>query len=117
MKRGPKSKAEVESLEKERQYRDGLIAQLSARNAATPYFVELVDELIFQRGILRELKALIAAGGIVEVSKDGKGALKVSMSSMLRELRDTEKNILLIFKELRITTDSVIPDDEEAQEL
>ena len=113
MKRGPKSRSEIANLEKERQYRDGLIAQLSARNAVTPYFIELVDELIYQRRILWKLKELIAADGIVEFGKDGKGSAKVSVSSLLREVRDTERSILLILKDLKITTDSVIIEDEE----
>lgn len=113
MKRGPKSKKEVTILKEEQQYRAGLIAQLSARSAETPYFIELVDELIYQRRILRELKELIATGGIVEISKDRNGTAKIALSVLLREVRETEKAMLLILKDLKITTESVIPEDEE----
>ena len=112
-KGGRPSRADVERRRAEQELREGLIGQLRARNAETPYFLDLVDEVIYQREQLRRLKDLVAHDGIVDVQVGRGGGLRVSMSSMLREIRETEKSILLILKELKITTDNVISDDDE----
>ena len=112
-KGGRPSRADVERRRAEQELREGLISQLRARNAETPYFLDLVDEVIYQREQLRRLKDLVAHDGIVDVQVGRGGGLRVSISSMLREIRETEKSILLILKELKITTDNVISDDDE----
>ena len=112
-KGGRPRKEEVERRESEKAFREGLIAQLAARKADTPFFVELVDEIMYQRERLRELKKIIHDDGIVVSEKTRGGALRVSMNLCLREIRETEKAILTILKELKVTTDNVISDDAD----
>ena len=112
-KGGRPTKEEIERRESERAFREGLIAQLTARKADTPFFVELVDEVIYQRARLRDLKKIVADDGIVVSEKTRGGALRVSMNLCLREIRETEKAILTILKELKVTTDNVTDVDGE----
>ena len=95
--------------------RGALIEQLKARKADTPFFLETVNEVIYMRQQLRELKKLVAAGGIVKVGEDRRGNLRVSINDALREIRDTEKTILTMLKEMKITTDNIISDDADAE--
>lgn len=95
--------------------RNALIEQLKARKADTPFFLETVNEVIYMRQQLRELKKLVASGGIVKVGEDRRGNLRVSINDVLREIRDTEKTILTMLKEMKITTDNIISDDADAE--
>ena len=112
-RRGRPRKEECERRKSEETYREALLEQLRSRNADTPYFQELVSELLYQREQLRKLKQLVDAGGIVTVREDRSGDRRVNVSVLLREIRETEKSILLILKELKITTDTIISDDED----
>ena len=112
-KGGRPRKEDVERRKAEQEFRDGLIAQLVARKADTPFFIELVDEIIYLRRQLIEFRRLVDIDGILVFEKDRGGHLKVGVNTCLREIRETEKAILLILKELKITTDNIIPEDEE----
>jgi hypothetical protein len=112
-KGGRPRKEDVERRKAEQEFRDGLIAQLVARKADTPFFVEQVNEILYLREQLRQLKHLVANNGIVVSELTRSGNARVSINSCLREIRETEKSILLILKELKITTDNIIPEDQE----
>lgn len=112
-KGGRPRKEEAERKKAEQAFRTGLIEQLKARKADTPYFLELVNEIMYQREQLRKLKELVANDGIVSVSLGRSGNVRVGMNLTLREIRETEKSIMLILKELNITTDNVISEDDD----
>ena len=116
-KGGRPRKEVVERRKAEQEFRAGLISQLVARKANTPFFVEQVDEVIYLRSQLRELKAIVANDGIVTSELSRSGTVRVSINACLREIRETERSILLILKELKITTDNVISEDGEEDEL
>lgn len=110
---GRPRKEEVERRNAEKAFREGLISQLAARKADTQFFIELVDEVIYQRARLRELKQLVENDGLVISEKSRSGTLRVGINLCLREIRETEKAILTILKELKVTTDNVISEDED----
>lgn len=112
-KGGRPRKEEAEQKKAEQAFRTGLIEQLKARKADTPYFLELVSEIMYQREQLQKLKELVANDGIVSVSLGRTGNVRVGMNLTLREIRETEKSIMLILKELNITTDNVISEDDD----
>ena len=112
-KGGRPTKEVAERRKAEQAFRAGLIEQLKARKAETPYFLDLVEECVYQREQLRKLKELVANDGIVVSSVDRSGKLRANVNQLLREIRETEKAILLILKELHITTDNVIFEDED----
>ena len=117
-KGGRPTKEEAERKRADQAFRDGLIAQLTARKADTPFFIETVNEIMYLRGQLRELKALISENGILTVraGRNGagrNGAERFAVNEVLREIRDTEKTIMMMLKELKITTDNIIPEDED----
>lgn len=112
-KGGRPRKEEAERKKAEQAFRTGLIEQLKARKADTPYFLELVSEIMYQREQLRKLKELVANDGIVSVAVGRAGNVRVGMNLTLREIRETEKSIMLILKELNITTDNVISEDDD----
>lgn len=112
-KGGRPRKEEAERKKAEQAFRAGLIEQLKARKADTPYFLELVSEIMYQREQLRKLKELVANDGIVSVSLGRTGNVRVGMNLTLREIRETEKSIMLILKELNITTDNVISEEDD----
>lgn len=112
-KGGRPRKEEAERKKAEQAFRNGLIEQLKARKADTPYFLELVNEIMYQREQLRKLKELVANDGIVSVGVGRAGNVRVGMNLTLREIRETEKSIMLILKELNITTDNVISEDDD----
>jgi hypothetical protein len=112
-KGGRPTREEVERRRAEQEFRAGLVEQLRARKADTPYFLDLVDECIYQREQLRKLKELVAHDGIVTVGVDRGGNVRANINLLLREIRETEKSILLILKELKITTDNIISDEED----
>ena len=104
-----KTKAEKRDVE----FRDALISQLKARKADTPFFLEMVNELLYLRVQLRELKALVSSGGIVVSSQGRNGNVRLSINEALREIRDTDKTMMMMLKEMKITTDNIIPEDED----
>ena len=104
-----KNKAE----KRDDEFRAALIAQLVARKADTPFFLEMVNEILYLRVQLRELKSLVEAGGIVTTSQGRNGNTRVSINEALREIRDTDKTIMMMLKEMKITTDNIIPEDED----
>ena len=112
-KGGRPRKEEAERKKAEQAFRTGLIEQLKARKADTPYFLELVSEIMYQREQLRKLKELVANDGIVSVEFGKGGNVRVGINLTLREIRETEKSIMLILKELNITTDNVISEDDD----
>lgn len=112
-KGGRPRKEEAERKKAEQAFRTGLIEQLKARKADTPYFLELVSEIMYQREQLRKLKELVANDGIVSFAVGRTGNVRVGMNLTLREIRETEKSIMLILKELNITTDNVISEDDD----
>ncbi len=112
-KGGRPRKEEAERKKAEQAFRTGLIEQLKARKADTPYFLELVSEIMYQREQLRKLKELVANDGIVSFAIGRTGNVRVGMNLTLREIRETEKSIMLILKELNITTDNVISEDDD----
>ena len=112
-KGGRPTKEEAERKRADQAFREGLIAQLTARKADTPFFIETVNEIMYLRGQLRELKALISENGILTVRAGRNGAERYAVNEVLREIRDTEKTIMMMLKELKITTDNIIPEDED----
>ena len=68
---------------------------------------------MFLRVQLRALKELVRKDGIVVTGKDRSGNLRVSINDALREIRDTDKTIMMMLKEMKITTDNIIPEDED----
>ena len=112
-KGGRPRKEDIEHREAEKALREELISQLKARKADTRFFIEQVNEILYLREQLRQLKKLVANDGIVVVSTDRSGNVRANINLCLREIRETEKSILLILKELKITTDNIIPEDED----
>lgn len=104
-----KTKAEKRDVE----FREALITQLKARKADTPFFLEMVDEILYLRVQLRELKSLVVSRGIVTTAQSRSGNIRVSINEVLREIRDTDKTIMMMLKEMKITTDNIIPEDED----
>lgn len=112
-KAGRPSKDAIARRESDKALRESLYRQLESRKADTPYFRELVDEVMYQRDQLRKLKKIIENDGIIITEQDRIGNQRVSITYTLREIRETEKAILSILKELKITTDNIISDDED----
>ena len=116
-KGGRPTKEEAERKRSDQAFREGLIAQLTARKADTPFFIETVNEIMYLRGQLRELKALIAKDGLLTVRGGRNGQDRFAVNEVLREIRDTEKTILMMLKELKITTDNIISENDINDEL
>ena len=116
-KGGRPTKEVAERKKAEQAFRAGLLAQLKAKKADTPYFNELVGEIMYQREQLRKLKEIVANDGVITIGVGRSGRVQANVNAALREIRETEKAILMILKELGITTNNIISEDDVDDEL
>lgn len=94
--------------------RESLINQLKARKADTPFFVELVDEYMYLRNQLSKLKKAVKEVGLYEEEIfNNSGAKRLKANPMLKEVRETEKQMISILEKLKLSIDNVIAEDEE----
>lgn len=72
---------------------------------------------MYQREQLRKLKEIVANDGVITVGVGRSGRVQANVNAALREIRETEKAILMILKELGITTNNIISEDDVEDEL
>ena len=94
--------------------KEALIGQLKAKKADTPYFVEMVENYMGLRGQLRAMKAAVKTAGLYETEVyHNAGDTRLKANPMLKEIRETQKQMLAILKELKLSVDTVISEEED----
>lgn len=97
-----------------KEFRDSLIFQLKAKNALLPCFIEMVDEYMYIRGLIADLKKEIKKEGVIRKNVyNSRGDTTFKINEATKEIRELEKHALHILKELKITTDNVISESED----
>lgn len=99
---------------KEKEIRAALVKQLELRKADTPFFIAQVDEYMYLGERVRQMKVEIRKSGLCsqkEYNNSGKTAIIVS--PLLKEIRETNKQMLSILEKLKLTTDNVIAEGDE----
>lgn len=97
-----------------KEFRDSLISQLKAKKADLPCFIEMVDEYMYIRGLIAELKKEIKNIGVIKKNVyNNRGDTTFKVNEAMKEICNLEKQALFILKELKITTDNVISQSED----
>jgi len=84
-----------------------LIDQLKARNAFIDAFKGLVSDYVAMYSVCEELKADIKERGITIVDYTASGRAVNKPNPSIKELRDTNKSMLMILKQLGLDLDTV----------
>lgn len=91
-----------------------LISQLSAKKAATPFFLNLVDEYINLYRKLKKIQTAINKKGLeIEEIFNTNGDKRTKPNPLLKEERDTIKQMLAILDKLKLNVDTVVDENEE----
>ena len=94
--------------------KNSLISQLEAKKAATPFFLSLVDEYINLYRKLKKIQTAISKTGLeVEEIYNANGYRRLKPNPLLKEERDTIKQMLAILDKLKLNVDTVIDEDAE----
>lgn len=108
------STEEGETVAKEKLVKESLILQLKARNADTPFFLELVDEYMMFFKLQKKLRSEINKNGLLqEQVYNSSGAICVKINSAVKALQDVDKHMLNILDKLKITTTNIISESED----
>lgn len=91
-----------------------LISQLEIKKAATPFFLNLVDEYM---NLYRKLKKIQTAinktGLVVDEIFNTSGGKRIKSNPLLKEERETIKQMLSILEKLKLNTETVADENEE----
>lgn len=98
----------------EKELKQSLVSQLKNRNAIVPFWIEMVDEFIYLWKQLKILKKGIKAAGLFEEEiYNNSGAKRLKPNPMLKEIRETEKQMLLILEKMKLSTENIVSDDSD----
>lgn len=98
----------------EKTVKESLILQLKARNADTPFFLELVDEYMMFFKLQKKLRAEINKNGLLqEQVYNSSGDVCIKINSAVKALQDVDKHMLNILDKLKITTANIISESED----
>lgn len=94
--------------------KNSLVTQLKLRKADTPFFLAMVDEYIYFYEKLTELKKIVKDEGIfIKTPYNNSGAVKQTVNPAMSEIENVNKQMLNILRDLKLTTDNIISEDEE----
>lgn len=87
--------------------------QLTAKGADVAHFEALVDDYVEYFGLVKKLKADIRKNGISYTAVSAAGKEYVKDNPSVKLLPQVTRTMLMILKELGLTTDKVMEDDDE----
>lgn len=87
--------------------------QLTAKGADVAHFEALVDDYVEYFGLVKKLKADIRKNGISYTAMSAAGKEYVKDNPSVKLLPQVTRTMLMILKELGLTTDKVMEDDDE----
>jgi phage terminase small subunit len=100
-------------IEKAEALRESFVSQLQRHGADIDLFVCLIDDYIALFEISENLKADIAEQGEIIREKNSAGCEVRKINPSIKELRDTNKSMLAILKQLDLSISNVILEDDE----
>lgn len=100
-------------MKKSDKLRKSLISQLKFRNADIDVFTALIDDYIALFSISERLKTDISERGEIIREKNSAGCEVCKCNPSLKELRDTNKSMLAILKQLNLSLDTVLTDEND----
>lgn len=87
--------------------------QLTAKGADVAHFEAMVDDYVEYFGLVKKLKADIRKNGISYTAVSAAGKEYVKDNPSVKLLPQVTRTMLMILKELGLTTDKVMEDDDE----
>lgn len=90
-----------------------LIEQLQVRGADIEVFKSLISDYMSLWNISESLKKDIVERGAIVSDYNSTGALVTKPNSSIKELRDTNKSMLMILKQLNLNVDNVKGEQED----
>ena len=90
-----------------------LIDQLSAKNADIDVFKDLIDDYMQFWEITKSLQSEIKERGTIIEEYNTVGALVRKCNPAIKELRDTNKQMLALLKQLNLNSDNVVTEVED----
>ncbi len=100
-------------IEKAEALRESFVSQLERHGADIDLFVYLIDDYISLFEISENLKADIAEQGEIIREKNSAGCEVRKINPAIKELRDTNKSMLAILKQLDLSISNVILEDDD----
>lgn len=97
-----------------KQVEQSLLEQLRSAGADIDAFKGLVSDYVTMFGICEKLKTDIRKNGTMIQTTGSTGQEITKPNPAIKELRDTNKSMLAILKQLNLSTDTVqLPDDDD----
>lgn len=93
--------------------RKSFIEQLKLHNADIEVFKLLIDDYLALFSVSEALKADISERGEIIREKNTAGYEVCKCNPSIKELRDTNKSMLAILKQLNLSLDTVLTDSED----
>jgi hypothetical protein len=93
--------------------KESLIKQLENKNAATDYFLALVDDYIFYFNEEQDMQEDIKIRGRSYKAKSASGFMIIKENEALKGVVTFNKQKLAILKQMGLTTDNVVGDAVE----
>ncbi len=93
--------------------RASLLKQLKAKGADMPHYENLIDQYVDFFEIAKKLKADIKKRGVTYKDFSSVGVPIEKNNPSVKELQGVSRQMLSILKELQLTTDKVVNEDDE----
>ena len=103
----------IEISKKAESLRESFVSQLERHGADIDLFVYLIDDYISLFEISENLKADIAEQGEILKEKNSAGCEVRKINPAIKELRDTNKSMLAILKQLDLSISNIIMEDDD----
>lgn len=100
-------------IEKTEALRESFVSQLERHGADIELFVYLIDDYITLFEISENLKTDISERGEIIREKNTAGFEICKCNPAIRELRDTNKSMLAILKQLNLSIDNIIMENDD----